>query len=297
MLDGKIKSMMVMGEDTAHIHPNLNNINKALENLDILITQDLFMNEIAKKSDIVFGVKSAYEKTGVYVNAMRRLHLSQPIVENDLPDDWNVLTDIENKINGEFLYQSSEDVWNDIRVDAPYRYGGASYQKLVKHRSKGLQWPVARKDTPVLHLEKFNTDDGLGKFIYNGYQLRNQVKKLVNNEKFNTFYLTTGRVLIHYNNAAQTIQTPRLKELHGEDVLLVSKEDQDRFSTDYVILKTQHGETNPLKIKFSKTIKKGTLFSSFHHAKSHINYIFGDESDVNTKTALFKSVEVEVVPA
>jgi formate dehydrogenase major subunit len=64
-----------------------------------------------------------------------------------------------------------------------------------------------------------------------------------------------------------------------------------------VILKTQHGETNPLKIKFSKTIKKGTLFSSFHHAKSHINYIFGDESDVNTKTALFKSVEVEVVPA
>jgi len=298
MLDGKIKSMIVMGEDTAHIHPNLNKIDKALENLDILVTQDLFMNEIAKKSDIVFGVKSAYEKTGVYVNAMRRLHLSQPLVENDLPDDWNVLTDIENKINGEFLYNSSEDVWNDIRVDAPYRYGGASYPKLIRNRSRGLQWPVGRKDTPVLHLEAFNTTDGLGTFIYNGYKLRNQVRKLIEGEKFNTFYLTTGRVLMHYNNAAQTIQTPRLKELHGEDILLVSKEDKEFFKgLSHVVLKSPHGQTNPLKIKISKTIKPKTMFVSFHHAKSHINYIFGDESDVNTKTALFKSVEVEVVPA
>ena len=297
MIDGKFKSMMVMGEDLAHIHPNQNKINKALENLDILITQDLFMSEIAKKSDIVFGVKSAYEKTGVYVNAMRRLHLSQPLVENDLPDDWEVIKDIENKINGEFLYSSSEDVWNDVRVDAPYRYGGASYQKLIKHRSKGLQWPVSRKDTPILHIEKFNTPDGLGKFIYNGYKLRNQVQKLVTNTKFDTFYLTTGRVLIHYNNLAQTNKTKRLKELHAQDILLVSNDDKDRFSSEYVILKSKDGQTNKLKIKFSKTIKSGTLFCSFHHAISNINYLFGDESDVNTKTALFKSVEVEVEPA
>jgi formate dehydrogenase major subunit len=298
MLDGKVKSMIVMGEDTAHIHPNLNKINKALENLEILITQDLFMNEIAKKSDIVFGVKSAYEKTGVYVNAMRRLHLSQPLVENDLPDDWQVLRDIENKIEGKFLFNTSEDVWEQVRVEAPYRYGGASYHKLMKNRARGLQWPVAKNDTPVLHLEKFNTKDGLGKFIYNGYELRNQVKKLIEGTKFDTFYLTTGRVLIHYNNAAQTIQTPRLKELHSEDVLLVSKEDEEFFKDKtHVILKTKHGQTQPLKVKISKTIKPQTMFSSFHHAKSHINYIFGDESDVNTKTALFKSLEVEVVPA
>ena len=295
MIEDKVKAMMVMGEDTAHIHPNLNKINKALGHLELLITQDLFMNEIAKKSDIVFGVKSAYEKTGVYVNAMRRLHLSQPLVENDLPDDWNVITDIENKIKGEFLFKSSEDVWEQVRVEAPYRYGGASYHKLMKHRNKGLQWPVSKKDTPILHLEKFNTPDGLGTFIYNGYQLRGQIEKLVNNIKFDTFYLTTGRSLIHYNNSAQTIQTAKLKEKHNEDVILASIEDKDKIKSEMVILKTIQGETNPLKIKFVKTIKPNTLFCTFHHAKSHINYIFGDESDINTKTALFKSVEVEVI--
>ncbi|MEA2019038.1 MAG: molybdopterin-dependent oxidoreductase [Campylobacterota bacterium] len=295
MIDGKMKAMMVMGEDTAHIHPNLNKVNKALDNLEILITQELFMTEIAKKSDIVFGVKSAYEKTGVYVNAMRRLHLSQPLVENNLPDDWEVLRDIENKIKGEFLFNDSEDVWNQVRVEAPYRYGGANYTKLKKHRSKGMQWPVAKNDTPILHLESFRTPDGFGYFKYNQYQLRGQIEKLVRDINFNTFYLTTGRILIHYNNSAQTIHTPRLKEKHNEDVILASIYDQHLFTTPSVILKTKYGETTPLKVKFVKTIKTKTLFCSFHHAKSHINYIFGDESDINTKTALFKSLEVEVV--
>jgi len=297
MLDGKMKAMMVMGEDIAHIHPNQNKINKALDSLELLMTQELFMTEIAKKSDIVFGVKSAYEKTGVYVNAMRRLHLSQPLVENDLPDDWEVLRDIENKIKGEFLFNTSEDVWNQVRVEAPYRYGGANYTKLKKHRSKGMQWPVAKTDTPILHLESFRTPDGFGYFKYNQYQLRGQINKLVRNIEFETFYLTTGRVLIHYNNSAQTIHTKRLEEKHSEDVILASIEDKYLFKSEYVILKTSHGETNPLKVKFVKTVKTKTLFCSFHHAKSHINYIFGDESDVNTKTALFKSLEVEVIVA
>ena len=100
---------------------------------------------------------------------------------------------------------------------------------------------------------------------------------------------------MHYNNAAQTIQTPKLKEAHSEDIILASIEDQGKIKSEKVILKSIHGETKPLKIKFAKTIKPQTLFCSFHHAKSHINYIFGDECDINTKTALFKSLEVEVI--
>jgi len=160
-----------------------------------------------------------------------------------------------------------------------------------------MQWPVAKDDTPILHLEKFRTPDGYGYFKYNQYKLRGQIKKLVNKESFDTFYLTTGRILIHYNNAAQTIQSPKLLEKHSEDILLASIEDKDKFSSEKVILKTQYGETNPLTVKFVKTIKTQTLFSSFHHEKSHINYLFGDESDVNTKTALFKSAEVKVIPS
>ncbi|VAY87574.1 NAD-dependent formate dehydrogenase alpha subunit [hydrothermal vent metagenome] len=294
MIDGKIKSLYVMGEDFTHIHPNQNKVHQAIKNLELIIVQDLFMNDIALQADIVFGVKSAYEKTGVYINAMRRLHLSQPLVKTDIPDDWEVLRDIENKIKGEFLYQTSEDVWNDIRIDASYRFSGASYQKLTKHRSKGMQWPIGRNATPILHIETFRTKDGIGRFKYHQYKLREQVKRLLNNEEKETYYLTTGRTIVHYNNAAQTMHSDKLLSKHTEDILQISIEDKDTFSSTKVILKNKYGQTNPLKIKFVKTLKTGTMFCTFHHALSHINYIFGDESDEVIKTARFKSVEVEI---
>ena len=264
MLENKIKSLYVVGEDITHIHQNQNKIHNAIKNLELIIVQDLFMNDIAKKADIVFGVKSAYEKTGVYINAMRRLHLSQPIVQNDLPDDWEVLRDIENKIKGEFLYSNSQDVWEDIRIDAPYRFKGASYQKLIKHRSKGMQWPVQRTDTPILHLEEFRTQDGMGRFKYHQYKLREQIKKLLTNDINDTFYLTTGRTIVHYNNAAQTKQSEKLLSKHQEDVLQISIEDKEKFNSTQVILKNQYGQTNPLKIKFVKTLKTGTIAAIKH---------------------------------
>ncbi len=298
MIKGNVKAMYNMGEDINHIHPNQNKVDEALEHLELIVVQDLFMNEVAKKADVVFGVKSAYEKTGIYVNAMRRLHLSQPLVECDLPDDWEVLRDIENKINGEFLYDTSEDVWNEAREAAPYRFGGASYKKLSKHRSSGMQWPIQKEGTPRLHLESFRTEDGQGHFKYHQYKLRNQVKELLTNtvdEKY--YYLTTGRILVHYNNAAQTKQSEKLQSKYDEDILLVSIEDKDKFSSEKVILKSEYGQTNPLPVKFVKSVKPGTLYTTFHHAASHINYVFGDEADDLIMTARFKSVKVEVEPA
>jgi formate dehydrogenase major subunit len=298
MINGKIKALYVMGEDIAHIHPNQNKIHKALANLEVIISNELFMNEVTKKADIVFGVKSAYEKTGVYVNAMRRLHLSQPLVETDLPDDWEVLRDIENKINGEFVYEDSEAVWNEAKEAVGTRFSGATYHKLSKNRNRGMQWPIKKDDTPILHTEEFRTEDGKGKFAYQQYKIREQVKKLVNNEEFakNEFYLTTGRTIVHYNNAAQTIQSDALNSRYDGDVVLASIEDKDRIGSEHIIMRTQYGETAIMPVKYVKTIKTGTLFTTFHHASSKVNFIFGDEADELIMTARFKSIRVEVEP-
>ena len=298
MIAGRVKAMYVMGEDIAHIHPNQNKIHKGLANLELIISNELFMNEITKMADIIFGIKSAYEKTGVYVNAMRNLHLSQPLVQTDLPDDWEVLRDIENKINGKFHYKNSEDVWNETREAVGTRFSGASYKMLLENRNKGMQWPITKVHTPILHLKTFRTPDGKGKFQYHQYKLREQVKKLVNKESFakNEFYLTTGRTIVQYNNAAQTQECEALNSKYDKDIVLASIEDKDRIGSEQIIMRTKYGETSVLAIKFVKTIKPGTLFCTFHHASSKINYIFGDEADELIMTARFKSLRVEIEP-
>ncbi len=294
MLEGKIKAVLNMGEDLTHIHPNLNKIDKAFENLEFIMVQELFMTDIAQRADVVIGVKSAYEKTGVYVNAMRRLHLSQPLVESDLPDDWEVIQMLDNKIGGSYNYKNSKEVWDEVREVAHRRFSGASYLRLERHRKRGLQWPVYIEDTPVLHLLDFRTDDGLGHFTYHQYKERGQISEFKNKQKPSGYHLTTGRTLAHYNNAAQTKQTPKLLEKHSEDILLVNENDKDDFSST-VILKTEFGESMPLRVKFTDKVMPNTLFTTFHHVKSRINAIFGDKSDELILTAAFKSIQVEVI--
>jgi formate dehydrogenase major subunit len=159
-----------------------------------------------------------------------------------------------------------------------------------------MQWPIKKDDTPILHTETFRTPDGKGKFTYNQYRLREQIKKLVNNEEFakNEFYLTTGRTIVQYNNAAQTQRSEALNSKYDRDVVLASIEDQDRIGSDQIIMRTQYGETAVLPVKYVKTMKKGTLFTTFHHAASKVNYIFGDEADELIMTAKFKSIRVEL---
>ncbi|MBS4067372.1 molybdopterin-dependent oxidoreductase [Sulfurimonas sp. RIFOXYB12_FULL_35_9] len=294
MLSGDIKAVLNMGEDLMHIHPNINKIEKALQNLDFLMVQELFMTEIAQRADIVIGVKSAYEKTGVYINAMRRLHLSQPLVESDLPDDWEVVQMLDNKMGGNYAYKNSNQIWDEVREVAYRRFSGASYIRLERHRKRGLQWPVHTEDTPILHQLDFRTDDGLGEFHYHQYKLRGMVEEIVN-KSLSGYYLTTGRTIAMYNNSAQTKQTPSLMEKYSEDLLLVNEGDACDFTSERVILKSQNGQTASLRVKFTDKVEPKTIFTTFHHADSKINALFGDERDELILTPAFKSIKVEVI--
>jgi formate dehydrogenase major subunit len=294
MLSGDIKAVLNMGEDLMHIHPNINKIEKALQNLEFLMVQELFMTEIAQRADIVIGVKSAYEKTGVYINAMRRLHLSQPFVESDLPDDWEVVQMLDNKMGGNYAYKNSNQIWDEVREVAYRRFSGASYIRLERHRKRGLQWPVHTEDTPILHQLDFRTDDGLGEFHYHQYKLRGMVEEIVN-KSLSGYYLTTGRTIAMYNNSAQTKQTPSLMEKYSEDLLLVNEGDACDFTSERVILKSQNGQTASLRVKFTDKVEPKTIFTTFHHADSKINALFGDERDELILTPAFKSIKVEVI--
>ena len=288
---GSIRAIWNMGEDLAHVYPNLNKVHKLLNSLEFLVVNELFLCESAKYADIVFGVRSAYEKTGVYINAERRLKLSSKLIDSALPDDWEVVRDVAKRLGVDFDINSAQDVWDMTRGDASHLFSGATYERLKKSEN-GLQWPINENETKILHKETFRTTDGLGHFIYNKYQLRGQVEEILHNKK-PYFYLSTGRVIEHYNNSRQTIECKNLEKRHDEDILLVCNEDDFDENKRYTLI-SKYGKSKALKIKKTNSLKKGTLFCSFHHPASKINFLFGDESDYEVKTPRFKSLKVMV---
>ena len=287
ILKNKIKAIINMGEDILHVHPNIEKIKKAFEKLEFLAVLEVMRNEITKRADIVFAVKSAYEKQGVYVNAERRLHLSTPLIKSSLPDDWEVIKLISKKLGVSLDYNSSEDVFKSV-VKEVKRYEGATYERL----KKPLCWPINKdgKDTPTLHKKTFSTPDKKGHFHYHPFILRGEVKDLLEGKR--RWYLTTGRALAQYNNAAQTGKSKKLIKSYEDDLVLINP---IHNVGEYVILKSKYGKSKKLKVKYSNKIRPYTLFSTFHFAKNNINALFGNEHDHKVKTPKFKAVEVEVI--
>jgi formate dehydrogenase major subunit len=292
---GEMKILYNIGEDLSHIHANLSKVREGLSCFEMIVVHEVIEADMTSIADVVFGVKSAYEKRGVYTNAERRLHLSRPIVESDLPDDWEILNEITKRVDGSLEFASQEALWDEAR-SVIERYAGATYERLSVNND-GLQWPVtADGDTPRLHLDRFRTADGIAKFFYKKYELRGHVKELLDANDDGFYWLTSGRIIAHYNNASQTRSVEKLLSSYSEDIVLISHEDAKKIDmSQRILLRSAYGQSALLKPKESKSIKKGTLYTTFHFRESGINYLFGDEADEITKTSRFKAVKVEII--
>ncbi|GHV06208.1 hypothetical protein AGMMS50229_10590 [Campylobacterota bacterium] len=291
-LGGEIRAIFNMGEDIAHIHPNQNKVSEALSKLDFLCVCELFMSRIASKADIVIGVKSAYEKQGVYINAERRVRLSQPLTSSKELDDWELFAAIAREL-GHRVPASSEDIWREVTKSSPQYFGDMSYDALAVAGANGICWQGER-----LYEDRFATPSGLARFYHAAWQARGQMAAALSHSadgQSKVFYLTTGRVLEQYNNGAQTNETPRLAAKRDEDIVLISPADAAALDLGrrYELV-SAYGRSAALKFRASDTIAEGTLFCSFHHARSRINYLFGDECDPHTHTPRFKAIEVAI---
>ena len=55
-LTGQIKAMIVMGENPMMSEPNLSHAQHAIEELDLLVCIDIFMNETGEMADVILAI-------------------------------------------------------------------------------------------------------------------------------------------------------------------------------------------------------------------------------------------------
>lgn len=61
-IQGKLKALWLMGEDVVQTDPNTQKVIKAMEQLDLLVVQELFMTETANYATVVLPGASFLEK-------------------------------------------------------------------------------------------------------------------------------------------------------------------------------------------------------------------------------------------
>ena len=286
---GHYKGLYVQGEDIAQSDPNTHHVEQALNNLDCLIVQDLFLNETAKFATVFLPGSSFLEKNGTFTNAERRI---SPVRKVMPPlaglEDWEVTMGLCNALGFAMNYSHPKEIMQEIASLTP-TFTNVTYQRLDAEGS--IQWPCndATPDgTPIMHLDEFVRGKGL-------FKLTEYVPTDEKVTKRFPLILTTGRILSQYNVGAQTRRTENnvwheqdLLEIHPSDAL-----DRGIVDGDRVKIKSRSGETH-LTAVVTERVQPSVVYTTFHHPESGANVITTDNSDWATNCPEYKVTAVQI---
>ncbi len=288
-VEGTFKGLYVQGEDIAQSDPNTNHVTHALEALECVVVQDLFLNETAAFAHVFFPGTSFLEKDGTFTNAERRINrVRQVKAPMQGKDEWQVVCELSQAMGYDMRYDSSSEIMDEIARVTP-TFAGVSFEKL--DRLGSVQWPCndkAPEGTPLMHVGGFVR--GLGRFMITEF-----VPTTERTNRFFPLILTTGRILSQYNVGAQTRRTDNVA-WHAEDILEIHPHDAEvRGIKDgqMVSIASRVGATT-LRALISERMAQGVVYTTFHHPVSGANVITTENSDWATNCPEYKVTAVQV---
>ncbi len=281
---GDIKAIYIMGENPALSDPNLNRTRKALEMVDFLVVQDIFLSETAQYADVVLPSVCFAEKNGTFTNTERRVQRIRAAVPppGQARSDWETICDLSTKLGHKMSYDSAGHIMDEIASLTPI-YGGMSFERI---NSVGLQWPCPDKDHPgTKYLHKGRFTRGKGKFHTVSFKAPAESP----GKKF-PFVLTTGRQLYQFHTGTMTRKSTAINQVSPTGYVEINLEDAGKLGIvagDTVEVSTIRGKVSTLA-KVTKNIEKGWLFMPFHFREGPANMLTIDALDPLAKIPEYK---------
>jgi formate dehydrogenase alpha subunit len=284
-LEGAIKAMYIIGEDPVVCDANTNKTKAALDSLDFLVVQEIFMTATAKMADLVLPAAAWAEKDGSYTSMERRVQWidrAVPPVGEAKEGLW-IINEIGKRMGLDLKGGSAADVLEEINRTVP-QYGGMTRERIAK--IGGLRWPCPddrHPGTDILHRERFSTPCGKANIA--------SVENRPAGEQTSTEYpllLSTGRIAVHYNSGSMTRRCPSLLERDSELYVEINPTDAALLKVghdDLVKVKTLRGETQA-RARVTEKVKLGMVFMPFHWQGTNI--ITSDALDPVAKIPEYK---------
>lgn len=295
-LEKQIRGMYIMGENPFISDPNSNKVRAALQELDLLAVQDIFLTETAEFADIILPAGSYYEKTGTYTNTDRRVQLGRKAIESpgDARPDWEILCQISQRIGMEATYESPSDIFDEF-AGLTRNYSGLSYDAL---ETGGKLWPYldpeAKDGEQVLFSETFPTANGKGKFVACDFHPAEECS-----DDAYPFVLSTGRLLEHWHTGSMTRRSEPLSTIEPDAFVAINPHDLETINAshnDWVRVASRRGEIE-LQVRADPTVLPGNVFIPFHFREAAANVLTNDALDPFGKIPGFKycAVRIEAV--
>jgi predicted molibdopterin-dependent oxidoreductase YjgC len=290
VLNGKMKALVILGENPVVSDADCLHVEKALKALDFLLVIDIFKTPTADMAHVVLPGAAFAEKEGTFSNTERRVQLLRKAAEppGEAKPDWQIIQELSSRFGYPMDYASPRAIMEEIAKLTP-SYGGITYDRL---QGDGLQWPCPNTEHPgtkFLHQGRFTR----GKGLFSAIEYKSAAETA--DEEY-PFQLTTGRVHVHYHTGTMTRNSPSLEREISECFLEMHSEDASELKLgegDWVVIASRRGSISS-RVKLTDIAGRKTVFMPFHFLESRANILTNPTFDPVAKIPEFKVCAVKI---
>lgn len=289
---GNVKGLYIFGEDPIVTDPDTGHVRQALESLDFLVVQELFMTETAAYADVVLPGISYAEKDGTFTNTERRVQRVRKAVEprGQAREDYEIFCEVMTRMGYPCAYESAKEIMKEISAVTP-SFGGINYERLEK---ESLQWScrsLTDPGTPIMHVGSFARGKGLFKAI--PYK---QAQELPDEEY--PYLMSTGRMLYHYNTRAMTGRTEGINQIANHSYIEINAVDAQALGIqegDKVEVHSRRGKIETYAAVGNRVFPQ-EVFMTFHFPDGNVNEITNAVFDDIATIPEYKVCAVAIKP-
>ena len=119
--ENTIKGMYILGENPAMSDPDLNHAREALQMLEHLVVQDIFLTETATYADVIFPASAWPEKNGTVTNTNRQVQMGRKALDSpgEAREDWWITNELGKRMGLNWKYNHPKEIYEEMSLTMP----------------------------------------------------------------------------------------------------------------------------------------------------------------------------------
>ena len=265
---GEIRALYVMGNDPLHFMPDRSRVLKALQKLELLVVQDLFLTETARLATVVLPAATAAEKSGSFTSVDNRVQcFNRAIVPaGQARTDADILTKLYSMVApvSTITLQSAEALHHEITALT------GLYNETCNHdgcRMGRVKNRLPFSDKPAVFATVVPAELAAADTVY-------------------PYRLTVGPILHH--NGSMTLWSDNNMSVAGQAYVAINHEDAARagITGGSIVKVTSAVGSVSLPARPTGTVQAGSVFIPAHFRESQAGLLLKDSA--NTVAVTFE---------